>query len=138
GSGDSRNIDGADDGVLNPQVLDKLKRLGSKEGVFEAFITSYLSDLSRSLELIQQAIDANDYNRYHDESHAIKGASANIGANEVFTIAKKTNDDSKKEFDQFGKERYQELVNATSRVERALREVLLKHNSSDAESILKQ
>ncbi|MBW9261360.1 MAG: response regulator [Candidatus Thiodiazotropha sp. (ex. Lucinisca nassula)] len=138
GGGDSRDIDASDDGVLNDQVLDKLKRLGSKEGVFEAFIDSYLSDLNTSLELIQQAIDANDYNRYHDESHAIKGASANIGANEVFTIAKRTNDDSKKEFDQFATERYQELTNAASRVERALREVLLKHNSSDAESILKQ
>ncbi|MET0080705.1 MAG: response regulator, partial [Candidatus Thiodiazotropha lotti] len=138
GNSDSRYFDESDDGILNSQVVEKLKRLGSKEGVFEGFIHSYLGDLNTSLKHIQQAIDDNDYDRYHDESHAIKGASANIGANEVFSIAKKTNDDSKKEFDQFGKDRYQELVNATSRVERALREVLQKHTSSDPESILKQ
>ncbi len=130
--GQTRQLDS--DG-LDMKVLDNLKRLGSKDGLFEAFISNYLQDLEVSLKVIEHAIEENDFDRYHDEAHAVKGASANIGANEVFQIAKRTNDDSKRDFDEYGLERHQELVRAAAKAESAFKVVLDDYMMAQKESV---
>ncbi|MET0065305.1 MAG: ATP-binding protein [Candidatus Thiodiazotropha sp.] len=109
---------------LDMQVIENLKRLGSKDGIFEAFITNYLQDLKISLQVIEQAVKDRDFDRYHDEAHAVKGASANIGARSVLAIAKRANDDSKQEFDEFGLQRHQDLLESAERTDVAFKSVL--------------
>jgi two-component system sensor histidine kinase RpfC len=110
--------------ILDMHTIQKLKTISTKEGVFEKFVTNYLHDLHISLQVVERAVSASDYIRYHDETHAIKGASANIGAQEVFHVAKLANNDHKIDFDSCGRTRYEHLVKAVDNVESAFKELL--------------
>ena len=91
-----------------------------------------LDDLKLSIEIIRQASEQGDHERYRNEAHAIKGASANIGANEVFKIARIANDDSEAEFKEYSASRHKDLCDALRNVEAAFKKLNdKKHISTD-------
>jgi two-component system sensor histidine kinase RpfC len=110
--------------TLEMRVINNLMTISSKEGFFEELVTNYLQDLNKSLKIIENAIKDDDFQRYHNEAHAVKGVSANIGAKGVFQIAKLANDDNSSEFKESGQTRHDEFVKAMREVEIAFKELL--------------
>lgn len=117
-----------DDGVLldviDLDVVHKLMSMSQKEDFFENLVENYLYDLRASIEVIQTAVAADDFSKYHNEAHAIKGASANIGAKEVFEIARSANDDSEEDFQEYAKARSKDLQSALKTVEVSFKELI--------------
>jgi HPt (histidine-containing phosphotransfer) domain-containing protein len=110
--------------VIDIDVVNNLMSMSSKVDFFDNLVENYLNDLSVSVKVIEEAITANDFNKYHNEAHAIKGASANIGAKEVFEVARLANDDSKQDFTEYAKARCKDLQNAMRTVEISFKELI--------------
>jgi two-component system sensor histidine kinase RpfC len=110
--------------VIDIDVVNNLMSMSSKVDFFDNLVENYLNDLSISIKVIEDAIAANDFNKYHNEAHAIKGASANIGAKEVFEVARLANDDSKQDFTEYAKARCKDLQNAMRTVEISFKELI--------------
>ncbi len=110
--------------ALDMNVVQTLMMISKKEGFFQELVNNYLQDLKASLDTIRNAVLDGDFQRYHNEVHAIKGASANIGAKEVFQLAKLANADSRQAFEEVGVTRHEDLVRAMSTVELAFKDVM--------------
>jgi two-component system, sensor histidine kinase RpfC len=109
--------------TLNMYVIQNLMTISKREGFFRELVENYLHDLKASIEIMRQASEQGDYVRYRNEAHAIKGASANIGANEVFEIARIANDDSDGEFKEYASSRHKDLCDALCHVEAAFKKI---------------
>jgi two-component system sensor histidine kinase RpfC len=116
--------------TLEMSVVNNLMTISNREGFFQDLVANYLQDLNESLKIIELAIKDDDFQRYHNESHAVKGASVNIGAKGMYQIAKLANDDNSSEFKESGQTRYNEFVKAMREVELAFNE-LLERNTVD-------
>lgn len=71
-------------------ILDRdalLDRLGGDEEIFDEIMETYLEDIPTRLRDLRKAVDGNDVARMQHEAHAIKGASANVGAIDLQKIA---------------------------------------------------
>lgn len=118
--------------ILNMDVIQNLMKISKRDGFFRELVENYLQDLRTSIEIIRQTSELGDYVRYRNEAHAIKGASANIGANEVFNIAQIANADSEEEFKQYASSRHVDLCTALRNVEAAFENLDAgKHISTD-------
>ena len=118
--------------TLNMDIIQNLMTISKREGFFRELVDNYLQDLKLSIEIIRQASEQGDHERYRNEAHAIKGASANIGANEVFKIARIANDDSEAEFKEYSASRHKDLCDALRNVEAAFKKLNdKKHISTD-------
>ena len=120
--------------ILKMDVIQNLMKISKREGFFAELVENYLQDLKTSIEVIRQAAEQGDYMRYRNEAHAIKGASANIGANEVFDIARSANDDTEDEFRANAMSRHKALCDAMMNAEAAFKKLdEKKHISSDTQ-----
>jgi two-component system, sensor histidine kinase RpfC len=117
---------------LNMDVIKNLMTISKRKGFFKELLENYLQDLKTSIEIIRQASEHGDYERYRNEAHAIKGASANIGAIEVFNIARIANEDSEAEFNEYATSRNKDFSDALRNVEIAFKKLdEVKHLSTD-------
>jgi HPt (histidine-containing phosphotransfer) domain-containing protein len=66
---------------LNPKVLAELHRL--ENGLVDELIRSYLLDLDGYLSAMRAALANRNYSHVAQITHALKGASASIGATEM-------------------------------------------------------
>ena len=120
--------------ILDMEVIRNLMKISKREGFFTELVENYLQDLKASIEIIGQATAQGDYIRYRNEAHAIKGASANIGANEVFDIARSANDDTDEAFRANAMMRHKALCVAMANVEAAFKKLdEKKHISGDTQ-----
>ncbi len=110
--------------VIDIDVVNKLMSMSTKEGFFENLVENFLNDLSASIGVIQKAIESGDFNKYHNEAHAIKGASANIGAKEVFEIARLANEDNEQNFEEYANARCKDLQSAMRTVKISFKELI--------------
>lgn len=72
------------------EILDKdlaLENLGGDEDLFREILQIYLDDVAKRMRLLHEALDGSNCEGIRFEAHAIKGASANIGAVSVREIS---------------------------------------------------
>lgn len=72
---------------LDALQLNELKEV--LEGEFRVLVETYLQDARLRLQLIHQAFQANDNNGGRQAAHSLKGASANLGANDLSALCEK-------------------------------------------------
>ncbi|MDO8328991.1 MAG: Hpt domain-containing protein [Fluviicoccus sp.] len=72
---------------LDALQLNELKEV--LEGEFKVLVETYLQDARLRLQLIRQAFQANDNNGGRQAAHSLKGASANLGANDLTALCEK-------------------------------------------------
>lgn len=65
-----------------------LKRLGDSRELLDKIVAIFIEDIPKSLEDLQDAVDAKDVNAIKLHAHTIKGSSGNIGATELQEYAK--------------------------------------------------
>lgn len=70
---------------MNLSKFNEIKALLGDD--FATLLVVYQADTSHRLEEIENAIKAKDFNKIRQLSHAMKSSSANIGADEVSSIA---------------------------------------------------
>lgn len=76
------------DETLNPINLDRLRDISDGDREFEGeLIELFVEDQRTRLTELLDAIDRHDCTRVRELSHAVKGASANIGAETLREIA---------------------------------------------------
>ncbi len=63
---------------IKPSQLQELRELLDDE--FDSLLRSYLVDSQTRLDAIQAAFDHRDHTKGYEAVHALKGASANLGA----------------------------------------------------------
>jgi signal transduction histidine kinase/CheY-like chemotaxis protein/HPt (histidine-containing phosphotransfer) domain-containing protein len=74
-------------------ILDKfdssilLKRIGQNKEVLKMILTGFLSDIPKQIDILKEALGNNDLEVLERQAHTIKGASANIGGEELRKVA---------------------------------------------------
>ncbi|MEJ2118660.1 MAG: response regulator, partial [Alphaproteobacteria bacterium] len=116
--------------AIDLDVAKNLMTISKRKGFFEELVDNYLHDLKQSIEIIQRAVIEGDFSRYHNEAHAIKGASANIGAREVYEIARITNDDNEQDFQKNANNRCKDLSSALKIAEVSFKELINSYKSN--------
>jgi two-component system, sensor histidine kinase RpfC len=69
----------ADDGVLDPQVLDELGSLGMGEGFEKEFVRQCMHDAQDCLFAMERGGGAQAWETVREQAHALKGVSSNLG-----------------------------------------------------------
>lgn len=72
---------------LDAMQLSELKEV--LEGEFQVLVDTYLTDARLRLQLIRQALQAGDNDGGRQAAHSLKGASANLGANQLSGLCEK-------------------------------------------------
>jgi HPt (histidine-containing phosphotransfer) domain-containing protein len=74
---------------LDPVVIARLRALAeaTEPSLIGQIFTSFLSDGAERIDKLQNALDGSDPELLRKTAHAIKGASANIGAHRLADIA---------------------------------------------------
>ncbi|MEJ2407362.1 MAG: ATP-binding protein [Candidatus Thiodiazotropha sp.] len=116
--------------AIDLDVAKNLMTISKRKGFFEELVDNYLHDLKQSIEIIQRAVIEGDFSRYHNEAHAIKGTSANIGAREVYEIARITNDDNEQDFQKNANNRCKDLSSALRIAEVSFKELINSYKSN--------
>jgi two-component system, sensor histidine kinase and response regulator len=75
--------------ALNPVVIARLRALAeaTEPSLIGQIFTSFLSDGAERIDKLQNALDGSDLELLRKTAHALRGASANIGAHHLVDIA---------------------------------------------------
>lgn len=81
----------ADPGVLDPAVLDHLRKLTppGEPDVLGEILTTFLDDVPRRIERLHAALAAGDAAGVQRAAHSLKGSSGNIGAHALYETARR-------------------------------------------------
>lgn len=71
--------------VINHKQFEDMRDLFEED--FAELVRSYLIDSQQRIEVIQAAQVANDNSEGFEAAHALKGASASLGAMQIITLA---------------------------------------------------
>ncbi|OGL45684.1 MAG: hypothetical protein A2161_08520 [Candidatus Schekmanbacteria bacterium RBG_13_48_7] len=74
----------------NKKTFDKnalMNRLGDDTDLFREVIKVYEEDVPRQLKILHEALENNDIKQIRMQAHTLKGASGNIGANNIQELA---------------------------------------------------
>jgi HPt (histidine-containing phosphotransfer) domain-containing protein len=76
--------------VLDPGAIDNIRALQKpgKPNLLAKIVRFYLSDASRLLQVMREAITAADSNALRDAAHTMKSSSANLGALDLAQVCK--------------------------------------------------
>ncbi len=75
------------DGALDGAVLDELAQLGMGDGFEREFIEQCLADAGASIDAIERAADASDWDGLREHAHALKGVASNLGLVRVAALS---------------------------------------------------
>ena len=75
------------DGALDGAVLDELAQLGMGDGFEREFIEQCLADAGASIDAIERAADASDWDGLREHAHALKGVASNLGLVRVASLS---------------------------------------------------
>ena len=99
------------------QVRELAENLGLDVEDFNEIFELYMETTVSDLKELKAALQAGDAEKVHQEAHSIKGASGNLGLNELFELAKEIDDRARvNSLDGLGKlvqdfyEKYERLV----------------------------
>jgi PAS domain S-box-containing protein len=75
------NLDARDPDVLDPAVLERLRRLERREpGILSELVEMFVSSTPSKLATLRAAVEAGEAQTLEQAAHALKGASGNMGA----------------------------------------------------------
>ncbi|MGM8909543.1 Hpt domain-containing protein [Psychrobacter sp. 1U1] len=74
-----------DDGIINHEQFEDLRELFEED--FEKLIRAYIVDSQHRIETLRAARTANDNVNGFEIAHALKGASANLGATQLVALS---------------------------------------------------
>lgn len=81
-----KNIDSSTDNeVINDEQFEDMRELLEED--FADLIQTYIIDSEQRIELLRTAQVANDNANGFEAAHALKGASANLGATQLVTLS---------------------------------------------------
>ena len=73
-----------------------IKKLADNLGLdpedYNELLELYIQTTSADIEELRTALSSNDAESAHDRAHSIKGASGNLGLNDLFVLAKEIDD----------------------------------------------
>ena len=73
--------------------INKLaENLGLEQDEFNEIFEIYIESTNNDLEELIAAINSGDAEKAHEKTHSIKGASGNLGMDELFELAKEIDD----------------------------------------------
>lgn len=79
------NIPNSNDEVINHEQFEEMRDLLEED--FDDLVTAYIADSKQRIALLRTAQAAGDNANGFEAAHAIKGASANLGAIQLMDIA---------------------------------------------------
>ncbi|HDH86975.1 MAG TPA: Hpt domain-containing protein [Desulfobacteraceae bacterium] len=77
------------------QIQNLADNLGLDVEDFNEVFEIYMETTSSDLEELKRALDQGDAEKVHQKAHSIKGASGNLGLNELFELAKEIDDSAR-------------------------------------------
>ncbi|RLB14131.1 MAG: hypothetical protein DRG35_05855 [Deltaproteobacteria bacterium] len=77
------------------QIQNLADNLGLDVEDFNEVFEIYRETTSSDLEELKRALDQGDAEKVHQKAHSIKGASGNLGLNELFELAKEIDDSAR-------------------------------------------
>ncbi len=95
----------------------------------------YYTDGMEKVTLIRELAEEFDYHGYEIEVHALKSASANIGANELSAMAKANEDAAREEKGDFVQENYETLVICYQNILNEIERVLRNHGMLESQTV---
>ena len=76
--------------------INKLaENLGLEQDEFNEIFEIYIESTNNDLEELIAAINSGDAEKAHEKTHSIKGASGNLGMDELFELAKEIDDQAR-------------------------------------------
>ena len=75
------------EGALDGRVLDELAQLGMGEGFEREFVTQCLADADASIDAIERAAGAGEWEALREHAHALKGVASNVGLVRVASLS---------------------------------------------------
>lgn len=75
------------DGALDGAVLDELAQLGMGDGFEREFIEQCIADAGASIDALERAADASDWDALREHAHALKGVASNVGLVRVAALS---------------------------------------------------
>lgn len=70
-----------------PINVERLRATFEDDGILVEMYTLYVDDMGRRLEDLKQAVGTGDANTCRHLAHAVKGSSANVGADAMWELA---------------------------------------------------
>lgn len=95
---------------------DALKRLGGKKELLHKVMQSFLHESVSMMDALREAIASGDLSKAQLYAHSIKGSSANVSGQQVYTLAKKMEDAAKSGDKSVLNEGYETLNKAMERL----------------------
>jgi len=77
------------------EVKNLAENLGLDTEEFNEIFEIYMESTASDLEELKDALQAGDAEKAHQKAHSIKGASGNLGLNELFELAKEIDDSAR-------------------------------------------
>lgn len=81
----TNNVSSTEDEIINHEQFEDMRDLLEED--FADLVQIYITDSQQRIELLHTAQAANDNTNGFETAHALKGASANLGATQLVTIS---------------------------------------------------
>ncbi len=120
-SGSLKNQPDTDSSIFDRDGL--LERLGGDEEFLTEMVVLFLKETPEQIKSIATAIENQDSNETRKTAHTLKGASANIGAVELASVAKELEFSAKDDNISSASEIFSALVRKYHRLEEIMREI---------------
>jgi two-component system sensor histidine kinase RpfC len=74
--------------LINQNTLQQLASLGKDDSFLQALVHGFIIETEKMLEEMQAALSSQDYVRFKELAHTVKGSSGNIGAEALHRICR--------------------------------------------------
>lgn len=83
-------MDYSQEPVISDQQLKEILGEGEEaKAVLKELVSMFAEDVPTRLEKIQVALDSQNFSEVHEQVHAMKGSSGNLGAMRMFAMSQK-------------------------------------------------
>ncbi|MGP1395282.1 MAG: ATP-binding protein [Inquilinaceae bacterium] len=120
--------------VIDRRVLQDLQALDPGSDFVTEVVEEYLRDAEILLPQLQASVDANDLNAFRDLVHALRSASANVGARQLYEHCCGVNSVNRDDFEQRAAGEVDQIAHEFSRYRRAIGRYLTARDQTSRSS----